>query len=67
MFGTIITGYLSTFISPRYILMGIYGLRGVFIVIVVFLPLSITTVMVFSVFFGVKEKQKRYLTLFFFF
>lgn len=54
MFGTILTGYLATKMSPRYILMGIYGLRGVFIVIVVFLPLTVTTVMVFSVFFGVK-------------
>lgn len=54
MFGTIFTGYLATIMSPRWILIGIYGLRGVFIVIVVFLPLTITTVMVFSVFFGVR-------------
>lgn len=53
MIGTILTGYLVTFITPKYVLMGIYGLRGVLIVIVVFIPTSITTVMIFSVFFGV--------------
>lgn len=55
MFGTILSGYLSSFISPRLVLMGIYGLRGVLIVIVVFIPTSVTTVMIFSVFFGVSS------------
>ena len=53
MFGTILSGYLSTIISPRIVLMGIYGLRAVLIIIVVFIPISVTTVMIFSVFFGV--------------
>lgn len=52
MFGTILSGYLSSFISPRLILMGIYGLRAILIVIVTFIPISVTTVMIFSVFFG---------------
>ena len=65
MLGTILTGYLSTIISPRIVLMGIYGLRAVLIVIVVFIPISVTTVMIFSVFFGVNllfniiKKKKR--------
>ncbi|KAI8082385.1 major facilitator superfamily domain-containing protein [Thamnidium elegans] len=52
MFGTIGTGYLVTFIKPKYVLMGIYGLRTVLLVIITFIPLSVTTVIVFSVFFG---------------
>jgi hypothetical protein len=51
--GTMLTGYLVTFIPPKFVLMAIYGLRAVLIVIVVFIPMSITTVMIFSVFFGV--------------
>lgn len=53
MIGTIGTGYLCTIIKPKYVLMGIYGLRAVLIVIVVFIPMSVTTVIIFSVFFGV--------------
>ncbi|KAI7888338.1 major facilitator superfamily domain-containing protein [Mucor mucedo] len=52
MVGTISTGYLSTIFLPKYVLMGIYGLRAILIVIIVFIPISVTTVMVFSVFFG---------------
>ncbi|CAO3655816.1 unnamed protein product [Mucor fragilis] len=52
MFGTIFTGYLASIVSPRLVLMGIYGLRAVFLIIVVFIPISVTTVVVFSVFFG---------------
>jgi predicted MFS family arabinose efflux permease len=55
MLGTILTGYLSSFISPRLVLIGIYGLRAVLIVIVTFIPMSVTTVMIFSVFFGVSS------------
>ncbi|CEP15744.1 hypothetical protein [Parasitella parasitica] len=50
--GTILSGYLSSLISPRFVLMGIYGLRAVLMIIVVFIPISVTTVLVFSVFFG---------------
>lgn len=53
MFGTIGTGYLSTIFLPKYVLMAIYGLRAILIVIVVFIPTSVTTVIIFSVFFGV--------------
>lgn len=53
MFGTMATGYLSTIILPKYVLMGIFGLRAVFLVIIAFIPISVTTVVVFSVFFGV--------------
>ncbi|KAI8970084.1 major facilitator superfamily domain-containing protein [Mycotypha africana] len=52
MVGTIITGYLSSIVSPRYVLMGIYSLRAVFLIIIVFIPISVTTVVIFSVFFG---------------
>ncbi|KAK4513483.1 uncharacterized protein ATC70_005484 [Mucor velutinosus] len=52
MLGTILTGYLASIISPRLVLMGIYGLRAVFLIIVIFVPISVTTVVVFAVFFG---------------
>ncbi|KAL0143150.1 major facilitator superfamily domain-containing protein [Mucor lusitanicus] len=52
MIGTIFTGYLASIVSPRLVLMGIYGLRAVFLIIVVFIPISVTTVIVFSIFFG---------------
>lgn len=55
MIGTMISGYLSTILSPKYILMGIYGLRAVLIVVVVFIPMSVTMVVVFSIFFGVSD------------
>lgn len=56
MIGTMATGYLATIIKPKYVLMGIYSLRAVLIVIVVFIPTSITTVIIFSVFFGVSGR-----------
>lgn len=58
MFGTMGTGYLSTIIRPKHVLMGIYGLRAILIIIVVFIPMSVTTVMIFSVFFGVSCSYK---------
>ncbi|KAI8368441.1 major facilitator superfamily domain-containing protein [Choanephora cucurbitarum] len=50
--GTMLSGYLSSLIQPKYILMAIFAIRAVLMVILVFLPVSITTVIVFSVFFG---------------
>ncbi|OBZ82401.1 40S ribosomal protein S27-2 [Choanephora cucurbitarum] len=50
--GTMLSGYLSSLIQPKYILMAIFAIRAVLMVILIFLPVSITTVIVFSVFFG---------------
>jgi predicted MFS family arabinose efflux permease len=52
MIGTIIAGYLSSIIEPRFVLMGIFFVRAILIIIMVFIPLSVTTTVVFSVLFG---------------
>ncbi|EIE78593.1 hypothetical protein RO3G_03297 [Rhizopus delemar RA 99-880] len=52
MVGTIFTGYLSAIIQPRFVLMGIYLLRAILIIIILFIPASITTTLVFSILFG---------------
>ncbi|KAI8079016.1 major facilitator superfamily domain-containing protein [Gilbertella persicaria] len=53
MFGATLAGYLASIFKPKYILMVIYTLRAILMIIVVFIPISVTTVVTFSVFFGV--------------
>ncbi|EIE91893.1 hypothetical protein RO3G_16608 [Rhizopus delemar RA 99-880] len=52
MIGTIIAGYLSSIIEPRFVLMGIFFVRAILIIIIVFIPNSVTTTVIFSVLFG---------------
>lgn len=51
-FGTILAGYLCTVVQPRFVLMSIYLLRAVLIVILMFLPTTVASAVVFSVLFG---------------
>ncbi|ORE03527.1 MFS general substrate transporter [Rhizopus microsporus var. microsporus] len=51
-FGTILAGYLCTVVQPRFVLMSIYLLRAVLIVILLFLPTTVASTVVFSVLFG---------------
>jgi predicted MFS family arabinose efflux permease len=58
MIGSMGVGYLANYISPRTALMGIYLLRAILMIIFVFIPISITTVIVFSCLFGVSKILK---------
>lgn len=53
MAGSIATGYITNYISPRICLTILYLLRAILFVIFVFVPISLATVMVFSCLFGV--------------
>lgn len=53
MIGSIATGYITNYITPRLCLTILYLVRAILIVIFIFIPISITTVMIFSGLFGV--------------
>lgn len=53
MIGSIATGYITNYISPRICLTVLYLSRAILFVIFIFIPVSLTTVMVFSCLFGV--------------
>ncbi|KAI8359796.1 major facilitator superfamily domain-containing protein [Blakeslea trispora] len=50
--GSMIAGYLSSIIQPKYILISIFAIRATLMVILIFIPISVKTVVIFSVFFG---------------
>jgi MFS family permease len=52
MVGTIVSGYLATRYSKKYILSSIYLLRGVSIIIFIFFPPSVINSIIFGVTFG---------------
>lgn len=53
MLGSFSAGFVTKWVSPRIALMFIYFTRGILIVIFVFVPISIPTVVVFTAIFGV--------------
>ncbi|KAI8985275.1 major facilitator superfamily domain-containing protein, partial [Pilobolus umbonatus] len=57
MIGSMSTGFITKYISPRNTLVGIYFMRAVMIVIFVFIPISIGSVIAFSIVFGVSLKN----------
>ena len=52
IFGSLLSGYLSTKISKKIILSSIYGLRGVSIILFIFLPASNINAFIFGASFG---------------
>ena len=52
MVGTIVSGYLATRYSKKYILSSIYLLRGVSIIIFIFFPPSVINSIIFGITFG---------------
>ncbi|KAI9249834.1 major facilitator superfamily domain-containing protein [Helicostylum pulchrum] len=52
MIGSIATGYITNYVSPRLCLTVLYLARAILFVIFIFIPVSLTTVMVFSCLFG---------------
>ena len=52
MVGTIVSGYLATRYSKKYILSSIYLLRGVSIIIFIFFPPSVINSVIFGITFG---------------
>ena len=52
MVGTIVSGYLATRYSKKYILSSIYLLRGVSIIIFIFFPPSVLNSIIFGITFG---------------
>ena len=52
IFGSLFSGYLSTKISKKYILSAIYTLRGVSIILFIFLPASNINAFIFGASFG---------------
>lgn len=55
MIGSIATGYITNYISPRLCLTFLFLMRAILFVIFIFIPTSITTVMIFSALFGVSK------------
>ena len=52
IFGSLLSGYLSTKISKKFILSSIYALRGVSIILFIFLPASNINAFIFGASFG---------------
>ena len=52
IFGSLLSGYLSTKISKKFILSSIYALRGVSIILFIFLPASNISAFIFGASFG---------------
>jgi len=52
IFGSLLSGYLSTKISKKIILSSIYGLRGISIILFIFLPASNINAFIFGASFG---------------
>lgn len=53
VFGSIATGFVTNYLSPRLCLTLLYLIRAILFVIFIFIPISLTTVMIFSCLFGV--------------
>ena len=52
IFGSLFSGYLSTIMSKKIILSAIYALRGISIILFIFLPASIINAFIFGASFG---------------
>jgi len=52
IFGSLLSGYLSTKISKKFILSSIYALRGISIILFIFLPASNINAFIFGASFG---------------
>ena len=52
IFGSLLSGYLSTKISKKIILSSIYALRGISIILFIFLPASNINAFIFGASFG---------------
>jgi predicted MFS family arabinose efflux permease len=53
MIGSMACGYITSYISARITLILLYLIRVILIAVFVFVPISLSTVLGFSVFFGV--------------
>ncbi|KAG2201187.1 hypothetical protein INT47_012998 [Mucor saturninus] len=50
--GSIATGFITNYLSPRLCLTLLYLIRAILFIIFIFIPISMTTVMIFSCLFG---------------
>ena len=55
MIGSIATGYIINYVTPRMCLTVLYFGRAILFIIFIFIPISLATVMVFTCLFGVSE------------